>query len=136
VRAAVTFAVLASFWGLGRVAAAQVCEDTTSVMAGRPAPCTGLLLPPSRARQCVEDVHAAEACRIRLAGCERVVEIRQRACAEREATLIAALEAEREAGRESASPPSTWSWSSFGVGLGVGGAVVAALVVGILVATR
>jgi hypothetical protein len=128
--------ILAVFCLAVPIVRAEPCEASSVMRRGSVAACEGVLVPGTRAAQCVADAEDLAGCRIRLDAEVKARAIADAAHEEERTTFLAALEAERQAARSAAVPELRTDWSAFGWGVGFGVLVGVAGAVAVAYAVR
>lgn len=116
-------------------AAAEPCPASTVMRRGDVATCDGALVPGTRVKACLTAEEDLSLCRTEHAAEAKLRAIEATRAAESIRALEEALAAEREAGRNAATPAARSSWVPVALGFAVG-ALVGAGVVGAVWATR
>ena len=127
---------LALLMALSPRAVASPCIESTVMLEGATAQCSGLLIPGSRAGECLANEAGLLSCRVALDGERELATSAATAAGERIASLEAALAASEEAARNAESPAPVTDWGLVGWGV-VGGVLAGAgLALGLAYALR
>ena len=116
-------------------AAAEPCPTSTVMRRGDVATCDGILTPGVRVKACLTAEEDLTLCRVEHAAETRLRAIDATRCGDTIRALEEALAAEREAGRNEATPVTRTRWEPIALGVAIG-VLVGAGVVGVVWATR